>query len=53
MPLEVAARGLKVYSIYRLKTHRYAGLNAFCTKMMAIVINLFTVLKALFGIFTP
>ena len=24
MPLEVAARGLKVYSIYRLKTHRYA-----------------------------
>ena len=51
MTLEVAARGLKVFTSYKLKTPWIGQLNAFCTKIMSIVINLFTVCKALFGIF--
>ena len=53
MTLEVAARGLKVFTSYKLKTHWFGQFNAFCTKIMSIVINLFTVCKALFGIFIP
>ena len=53
MPLEVAARGLKLFSCYKLKTQGYSRKNAFCTKIMSIVINLCTVCKALFGIFIP
>ena len=53
MTLEVAARGLKVFSSYKLKTWGYSQNNAFCTKIMSIVINLYTVCKALFGISIP
>ena len=48
MPLEVAARGLKVFFIYKLKTRGYGRNNAFCAKMMSIVINSFTLNRALF-----
>ena len=51
MTLEVATRGLKVFTSYKLKTHWFGQFYAFCTKIMSIVINLFTVCKALFGIF--
>ena len=53
MTLEVAARGLKVFSCYKLKTGGYSQINAFCTKIMSFVINLYTVCKALFGISIP
>ena len=48
MPLEVAARGLKVFFSYKLKIYGYGRNNAFWAKMMSIVINSFTVYKALF-----
>ena len=51
MPLEVAARGLKLFFLLQAKdTTGYSQKNAFCTKIMSIVINLCTVCKALFGI---
>ena len=53
MPLEVAARGLEVFFSYKLKTYGYGRNNAFWAKMMSIVINSFTVYKALFDIFMP
>ena len=53
MTLEVAAIGLKVFTSYKLETHWFGQFNAFCTKIMSIVINLFTLCQALFGIFIP
>ena len=53
MTQKVATRGLKIFTSYKLKTHWFGQFNAFCTKIMSIVINLFTVCKALFGIFIP
>ena len=53
MTLEVAARRLKVFPCYKLKTRGYSQNNAFCTKIMSIVINLCTVCKALFDISVP
>ena len=53
MILEVAARGLKVFTSYKLKTHLFGKLNAFCTKIMSFVINLSTVCMALCGILMP
>ena len=54
MSLEVAARGLKVFPSYKLKTHWFGRFNAFCTKISWItVINLFGVCKALLVISIP
>ena len=53
MTLEVAARGPKIFTSYKLKTHWFGQFNAFCTKIMLIVINLFTVGKDLFDNFIP
>ena len=53
MPLEVAARGLTVFFSYKRKTYGYGRNNPFCAKMMSIVINSFTVYKALFDFLIP
>ena len=37
MTLEVATRGLKIFTSYELKTHWFGQFNAFCTKIMSIV----------------
>ena len=51
MTLEVAKIALKVSTQYMLETHVFTQFNAVCTKIMPILINLFTVCKALSGIF--
>ena len=51
MTLEVAKIALKVSTQYMLETHVFTQFNAVCTKIMPILINLFTVCKALSCIF--
>ena len=51
MTLEVAKIALKVSTQYMQETHVFTQFNAVCTKIKPIVINLFTVCNALFGIF--
>ena len=50
MTLEVAKIGLKVSTQYMVLTHVFAQLNAVCTKIMSIEINLFTVFMPLNGV---
>ena len=53
MTLEVAERALEVSSDYMQETHAFAQFYAFCTKINAIWINLYTVFIAFHAILLP
>ena len=53
MTLEVAERALEVSSDYMQETYEFAQFYAFCTKINAIWINLYTVYIAFHAILLP
>ena len=53
MTLEVAEGRLQVAGLCMLKTHAFAQFYAFCTKINAIWINLYTVFIAFHAILLP